>query len=137
MKIRSRRTRSPRGFTLIEVMVASAILLVGIAAVVSALSISTRTAAHQRHVTQALHVTENLMEGLLLANAGHATLDTGDHGPRWFNDVGEETDAASTYEVRWSVEANKPIEGMKRLTVTTRWKEEARERAVSLTTDRP
>lgn len=139
MSIRSTRPRAPRGFTLLEVMVASALLLFGIAAVVAGLSHATKTGKHQRYVTQGIHVAESVLENLLLANAGHPDLESGAHGPRWFNEVGEQLGAAngSTFEANWTVVLNEPIPDMKRLTVTVTWLEDNVERRLSLTTDRP
>jgi prepilin-type N-terminal cleavage/methylation domain-containing protein len=139
MSARRRRPRgaSAAGFTLIEVMISSAILLIGISGVVLGLRSAQDTAAHQRLVTQAIHSAESVMEDLLLRNTGHNELETGTHGPRWFDSKGIETSSTSTFEVRWNVQGAVPFEGMKRVTVTARWQEGDRERSFSITTDRP
>lgn len=137
MRARRRRGRSAAGFTLIEVMIASVILLIGIAAVVMGLRSAHGVSAHQRYVTQALHATESVMEDLLFRNAGHADLSAGNHGPRWFNEVGIETPNTSVFRVDWNVVGETPFGGMKRITVTTTWQEGDRARKISITTDRP
>ncbi len=134
--IRPASPANPAGFTLIEVMLASAILLIGIAGLVSGLSSANVTSSHQRYMTQALHICEANTEALLLRTAGDAVLASGSHGPLLFDMNGAKVASGGVFAVTWTVAGDVPIGGMKRLSVTTTWTENSGEKSVSLTTDR-
>lgn len=130
--------RSPKrkkGFSLLEVMVAGSILLIGIAAVVSALSTANESTAHQRRMTESLHVAEAVMEELLLVPSTSPDMYEGAHGPRTFDGAGNEV-SGGAYRASWSVTSGVPIGGMRRVRVTIQWTEPNGERSLSLVTDR-
>jgi prepilin-type N-terminal cleavage/methylation domain-containing protein len=63
-----------RGFSLIEVMVASALFLLSVVGVISTANTANGIFAHQRILTQALSVGEFALEELLLRYNAHADL---------------------------------------------------------------
>jgi hypothetical protein len=66
--------RRPIGFSLIEVMVSSALFLASVTGVVSAVSSASTVYEHQRRLTQAVSVGEYKMEELLLRYSNHDDL---------------------------------------------------------------
>lgn len=68
------RRHPPRGFSLLEVMVAGALFLVTVTGVLSATSTATATFEHQRKLTQAMSVAEYTIEELLLRYGSHDEL---------------------------------------------------------------
>lgn len=141
-----------RGFSLIEVMAASAIFGVGLAAIFSAFATATAMYEHQRHMTFAIHLTEAKMEELLLRPSSDNELVAGTvFGPAWFDGRGfpaaagcpgatSGTPAESTtcrYRVTWS---SAPVAGLKvslrDTTVTTSWNEHGVLKVASFSTQR-
>jgi prepilin-type N-terminal cleavage/methylation domain-containing protein len=68
-----------RGFSLLEVMIASSMLLVGIAGIVVGTTIATQQHEHDRKVAVALIVAERRMEELLLLFPASLDLTSGRH----------------------------------------------------------
>jgi Prokaryotic N-terminal methylation motif len=115
-----------RGFGLLEVMISGSILLVGVAAVVTTVNLIERQYAHQRYVTNAIHVAEGTLEELL---------------GRWPTDpelvpavvfFGSEYDSRGLvtapgtgfFTTEWVVTAGVPIATTREVRVTVRWFEE-------------
>jgi general secretion pathway protein I len=72
--------RGSRGFTLLEVLVALAILSVGIASVLRLMASSARAATRAQGMTQALFVAEELMEELSTLNESELQARSGESG---------------------------------------------------------
>lgn len=68
------KTLKSTGFSLIEVMVSSALFLASVGGVVSAIASASGVYEHQRRLTQAVSVGEYKMEELLLRYSSHADL---------------------------------------------------------------
>ena len=120
-------------------MISGAILLVGIAGVMSGIKTANNLYQHQRNLTYALHLCEAFMEELILQTPTDPDVAVGDyaaHGPVYFDKVGAEVGAPSWFEVRWRVVGDTPISGMKRVTVRVQWSERGQTKSFSLTTDR-
>lgn len=133
-----------KGFSLLEVMISSAVLIVGLTGTVQAISTASSQMEHARHVTQALHAAETQMEVLLShpANIATASLTPGASitGPT-YNSVGEPTTNTSDpfesyYETSWQVVGNEPIVGMKKITLQASWDERGVRRNITLVTER-
>jgi prepilin-type N-terminal cleavage/methylation domain-containing protein len=116
-----------RGFSLLEVMVASTLLGVGITATLASVDSVRATAVRNRHMTQAVHAAESVAESMLALEQSAEELDDGPHqtSPRRFDVVGQEVEPTDTvrglYAVTWDVAANTPIEGIRRITITVSW----------------
>ncbi len=132
---------SARAFSLIEVMIASALLSVGMAAILTAFSSASALNSHQERVTVAMHLTESRMEELLLLYPDDDDLATSAHTAATYTRDGRPTTSGATglnaayYSVGWVVDAG-PLARTRRLNVTTTWNEASLQR-VSFTTHRP
>ena len=120
-------TKGPtRAFTLIEVVVAGAILAAGAAAILTSYFTLMGVAEHQRRLSTAVHVTQGKLEEVLNASAS-ADILTGDH-TFVVDAVGQKLalsayPAADSYFVTCSVAANTPSAGHMTATITTEWTE--------------
>jgi prepilin-type N-terminal cleavage/methylation domain-containing protein len=140
-----------RGFTLLEVMAAGAILAIGLAASLSAYGTGMVLFEHQRHTTHGLHLAEGKLEELLLRPSSDLELQVGTtFGPEWFDANGFATAGAGCveatsgappvdedcrYRVTWQVTAGL-VPRIRVVTVTTAWNERDQERTMSLSTQR-
>jgi prepilin-type N-terminal cleavage/methylation domain-containing protein len=78
-----------RGFSLIEVMIASSMLLVGIAGIVFGTQIATQQHAHDRKVSVALLLAERRMEEVLMLFPSSVELADGRHPAQGFDTFDE------------------------------------------------
>lgn len=116
-----RPRRRSRGFSLIEVLTSSTVLLLGLAGTVSGIASAMDMYRHQRHMTQAMQICEGLMEELLLRYPSSDDLDEGVHTGPQFNDSGSRVDSDGLYQSSWTVTGDKPIHGIKEIVVTVTW----------------
>lgn len=123
-----------RGMSLIEVMMAGALLAVGAAATFSAWSTVTGIMEHQRRLTDATGVTRSQLEWLLSLPAGDPGLASGTRQLGAVNVFGSPD--PNGYRVDHAVVGNKPGPGFIELTVVVRWTEKFGERQTTLTTYR-
>ena len=112
---------SVKAFSLIEVMIASAMLSIGLAAVMTAYGSAASLESHQEKVTQAMHLAEARMEELLLMYPDDAQLGIGVNTGSTFNADGNPGGTAF-YTVGWTVAAG-PIARTRRLEVRVTWVE--------------
>ncbi len=140
-----------RGFTLLEVMAAGAILAIGLAASLSAYGTGMVLFEHQRHTTHGLHLAEGKLEELLLRPSSDLELQVGTtFGPEWFDANGFATlgtvcsPATSgvppiangcRYRVTWQVTAGL-VPRIRVVTVTTALNERDQQHTMSLSTQR-
>ena len=125
-----------RAFSLIEVMIASAMLGIGLAALVTAIGTASSLGSHQERVTAALHLAEGQMEELLLRFPDAPDLRTGTaHGPLGFTSAGERTTSKPYYTVTWQTSPG-PIARTRRLEVTISWLEGVRAQTLTLASHR-
>jgi prepilin-type N-terminal cleavage/methylation domain-containing protein len=131
------RPRRQRGFSLIEVMISSSLLLIAMTGALMSYSAMTKVLEHQRHLTRASSIAESEMEDLLLRDASHADLAWGAHPAKYFDREGGAVGFPSIYTVVWSV-APLGIASMKRITLTLSWSEgvNAETKSIVLVTDR-
>ena len=129
--------RRPRGFSMIEVIIAAALLAVGVAGILSAYSTATHLDNHQHRVSSALHVAEAVVEELLLLQQTDADLTAGSHGPRGFDVDGNRVAGTGFYSVTWAVSAG-PHPRARRLEVKVTWTDQlgTTPRTLSLVTHR-
>lgn len=131
-----------RAFSLIEVMIASALLSIGMAAILTAFSSASSLNTHQERVTIGMHLSEARMEELLLLYPDDDELSTAVHTPLPYTRAGAPTTTGATgtnaafYLVGWTVSAG-PMPRTRRIDVTTTWKESGRPQRVQFTSHRP
>lgn len=125
MKRRSlprRARRRARGFSLIEVVLSGAILLVGLAGTLSGLSTALSVYENDRRRTMALSLCEGQLEQLLLRFRTSSDLEQGLHPGPDFDAAGRPVAAGSgAYQSSWTVTPNVPITGMRRVEVSVTW----------------
>lgn len=107
-------------------MVAGTLLAVGVTASLAGFDTARKVATHNRHMTQSINVAESVAEQFLVLDQSDDQLDAGAHTstPHVFNSVGEEvapTDPKGVYSATWNVQANVPIDTIRRITITVAW----------------
>ena len=113
-----------RGFSLLEVMFAGSILLLGLSAVAGVFGTASNSFAHQRDVAGATTVAEGFLEQVVILPSSSPLLDEGPHDARHFTRDGRPTTASSAtaaYAMTWTVVMNQPVSGMKRVNVNVSW----------------
>jgi len=135
--------RSKRGFSLVEVLVASTLFLTTTAVIVASVASASRQSSVQRHMTTALQVAEQQMEELLLRFSNSPELSIGAH-TRYYNEKGEPLPNATNayFTVTWDVAQVAGITSLRRLTLSVSWDDHVhnpneRTHTITLTTDRP
>jgi prepilin-type N-terminal cleavage/methylation domain-containing protein len=113
-----------KGFTLIEVIMASLILLVGIG-IVGALTndIIQKNFYSQRH-TQAIILAQNKIEELLNDGYESSNLNAGDY-ENSLNPVNSTGDSSGVFYQFWTVQDVRPIARSKQITSSVRWQNKA------------
>lgn len=124
-----------KAFSLIEVMIASALLGIGLAAMMTAFGQATALESHQERVTAALHLAEGQLENLLLRYPDSPDLDVATHPPLGFTADGTPTTTAPYFNLEWTVSAG-PIPRTRRVQVTVTWTEPRGAQTLSLATHR-
>lgn len=120
--------------SLIEVLVAAAMLGVGAAGIISSWSNVTALLTHQRRLAEASAVTRSQLEGLLALPSGSARLGAGVRALGTVDLFGQP--ATVGYAVVSDIAANTPGPGFLQITVITNWSESGRARQTRLTTYR-
>ncbi|MCP4504665.1 MAG: prepilin-type N-terminal cleavage/methylation domain-containing protein [Deltaproteobacteria bacterium] len=133
-----------RGFSLIEVMVSSALLVIAITGTLTAFTSATRVYEHQRKSTHAITIAESTLEDLLLRFQGdnQTKIYAGEYGPHCYSRVGKFLKDASSsscpdgtyYNVTWVSSAVDLLDDIIRLEVIVRWNEAQGAKDIRLTT---
>lgn len=116
---RRMRARDASGFTLLEVVIAMAILSVGLLSIAAAQLAALHISARSRDHTTAMHLAEQKMEefqGLPVASLPASGADA--NNPL---DPDPGDDDRTTYTRRWTVQANTPVVDVTTLTVEVDW----------------
>lgn len=107
-----RKKNRQDGFTLVEVLMAVAILSFGLLAVASMQITAIRGNSTSMDVTEAMDAVQDRVEKLLAVNIGHDDLSSlGSHSETYMD----------KYQVEWTVQDNTPIINVKTITVTVTW----------------
>ena len=135
MKSKYKKERKEKGFTLVEVMIAIAILTFGILAVASMQTSSMYGNSTANRVTEGTSWAGNKMEELLTIPDTDAQLSVGTHGPETM------ISGVSRYDVNWevidSVDPSNPIEDAKLIIVTVTWRDKGNMKSTQLRCIRP
>ena len=111
-----------RGFTLLEVMVAGALFLIGTSALLSAWHSVTGLMDLQRRSADAVAVADDALDDLRLRQRDSSDLTVGNH-VRFFDDARRPVSAAvpDGYTVQWVVDDSRGLT-FRRLDVTVSWR---------------
>ena len=120
--MRERRNRNESGFTILEVMIAMAILAMGFLAVASAQIYALQRTAKSKHLTRALHLAQEQMEAF--SSMPIASLPATGNDPTNPIDPDPNDNDQVTFLRTWVVEPNTPSTGITRLTVNVGWVDE-------------
>lgn len=114
-----------RGFSLLEVMFAGSILLLGLSAVAGVFSTARNSFAHQRDMATATGIAEAFLEQVVILPPSSPLLDRTPDPPRRFNSEGRPTTATDAsrapFTMSWTVTQDRPIAGMKEIVVDVSW----------------
>lgn len=114
------RTREPgeSGFTLLEAMIAMAIMGIGLLTIALAQVTSMRMSSHSRQMTQAMYLAEQQLNAFYVSPPA---------APGTFQDPGNPIDLdandqdLTTFNRSWTVQTNTPSAGMSTVLVTVVW----------------
>jgi prepilin-type N-terminal cleavage/methylation domain-containing protein len=130
----TKRSSRNRGFTLIEVLVASVLFVVGLAGILGTFHMVRAELIHQKRMTAAITLTEGKMEELLLRFSTDPGLSV--PAPTFADQNGLPIASASaTFATTWTVGAGS-ITGIRKITVITTWSESGGPKSVKFTTER-
>ena len=110
------------GFTLVEIVVASTILLIGIAMFASVVSRILNQNFHSHRHTQAVILAQNRIEFLLNDGYTSPNLNEG-YYENPLNPVNETGDSNGVFTQLWDIDDVNPIEKAKLITSTVRWED--------------
>ena len=135
---RPARGVGPRGFSLIEVLFAGAILVVSLTAVAGVYSSTRESMTTQRDVAAATTIAEAFLEQVVVLPKSSPLLAVGAHTSperRFRPDGTPGTGAAAPFLLTWTVTDDLPVPGLKQVRVDIAWQRDTRHR-VTLTTFR-
>ena len=112
-----------RAFSLIEVMVSGTMLVVGLAAAVSAYGTIATELNHASHRSVAGGLAEAALEEMVLRYPADAALTLGPHtnDPRFFDGTGKRVASAPVFTVTWDVASYAKVRSIREVTVRVRW----------------
>jgi len=114
------KRKNQNGFTLIEILVASVILTIGVAMIGTVItSVVKKNFLSMRH-TQAVILAQNKIEELQNDGYNSSNLDEG-YYENPFNPVNETGDTSGVFTQLWDIEDVNPIEKAKLITSTVLW----------------
>lgn len=135
MEKRVRKQKKEEGFTLLEVIIAIAILTFGLLAVASMQTASIQGNSVANRLTEGTSWAQDKMEELLTLPDTDADLSEGSHGPE------TAISGVNRYAVNWSVvdDVNPadPLTRAKLITVTVRWQDKGIAKSTRLSCIRP
>jgi len=125
-----------RAFSLIEVMVSGALLIVGLAASFSAYASITSQLAHARFRSTAGTLAEQGLEELILRFPADPALTLGPHttDPRFYDAQGRRSAAASTYQLTWKIVPYPKVSTIREVSVLVEWQERNTPQKLEVTT---
>ena len=125
--------RNDRGFTLVEVIMATLLFVIAVGIVGSILMNITRVNFHSSRHTQAVILANNKLEELLVAGFNSTMLDEGEY-ENPLNPVTASGDSGGLFYQFWVVEDETPIPTSKRIISEIQWTgTNGNEKSVTLT----
>ncbi len=105
-----------KGFTLLEILIATVIFAVGMLAVAVMQTTAVRGNTLSRSLTEAvIECNQHKIEQLLALEYDDSDLGAGAHGP----------ETKDRYTTSWNVNEDSPYSGAKTITITTTWRDQS------------
>lgn len=101
-----RRIRDSRGFSIVELLVALTIIAIGVLAVAGLMPLARRSTIQSGDITRAIEYAQQKMEELKNME---------------YEDVTSGSDSMGIFRRSWTVDADIPMEDMKRITTKVSW----------------
>lgn len=114
--------RSEKGFTLVEVIMATVILMIGVTAISSVISTIMRKNFYSQKHTQAVLLAQNKIEELINEGYESSNCEEGDY-ENPLNPVDSTGDSSGVFYQYWSIEDLRPISRSKQIVSTVEWEE--------------
>ena len=114
------RTSSEKGFTLIEVVMATVILTIGIGIISSIVANVSRKNFYSHRHTQAVILVQNKIEDLLNSGYESADLEEGEY-ENALNPVNSTADSSGIYYQFWNIYDLRPIPRSKQIVSFVQW----------------
>ncbi len=129
----------PKGITLLEVMISSALLITGVTAVTMVLGASNLLAVKQSRLTRGLQLAETVMEELLLLEADDVDLAPGEHAFCYDEkhrrvedcDTYAEGQRPDLFKAVWVTQINRPTVGTRYIKLQINWTETWSEKRIT------
>ena len=136
---KAQKTPYPKGVTLLEVMISSALLITGVTAVTMVLGASNLLAVKQSRLTRGLQLAETVMEELLLLDANDVELAPGEYSfcydekHRRVDDCGEYAagQRPDLFKAVWVTQLNRPSVGIRYIRLQINWIENWGEKRIT------
>jgi Tfp pilus assembly protein PilV len=116
------KCRSDKGFTLVEVVMATVILMIGVTAISSVISTIMRKNFYSQKHTQAVLLAQNKIEELINEGYESSNCAEGDY-ENPLNPVDSTGDSSGVFYQYWSIEDLRPIAKSKQIVSTIEWEE--------------
>ncbi|MFC1542171.1 prepilin-type N-terminal cleavage/methylation domain-containing protein [Candidatus Latescibacterota bacterium] len=114
--------KQQKGFTLIEIIIASTILLVGVAMFANVVSRILNQNFHSHKQTQAVILAQNKIEFLLNDGYTSSNMNAGTYANP-LNPVNETGDSSGVFTQTWKIDDVNPIERAKLITSVVSWED--------------
>ncbi len=127
--------RSSRGFTLMEVVIALAIMSVAMMFSSSSVTLISGNFQTSRRFAKAHDIAGFVMEELLSVYESDTKLTDGNHTQN-YDEFGRKTATVGIFEARWNIRTNFPITKVKEIRLDITWQETTKRRGVHYITYR-
>ncbi len=111
------KRRVRRGLSLIEVMIAAALLGLGITAILSSFGTYTNLVTHQRHMLDAAFIAQSQLQRLSSLPSTHTDLAAGAHSLTSAVDAANASSTTGPFTVNWLVTNNTPTQHAREIRV--------------------
>jgi type II secretory pathway pseudopilin PulG len=115
--------RSHRAFSLLEMVFAGSILIIGLTSVAGVFGLMSTSFAHQKDMAIATTIAERFLEQVAILPQSSPILDDKPDPPRLYDATGRRvaSPTEAKFSLQWEVTADTPVAGMKEILVDVSW----------------